>query len=114
MCTGSSIRYNMHSTVAKVLPPLNFEKSWVLTLRLIFTFALHPIIDNAQFGIDRLAQHHMYPISKKSSSIAHLQSEINATIFLFLRRGFVPIGRFWPFFLSLQYIILLYVYGLSK
>ena len=61
MRTGRSIRYNMHSTVATVLLPLNFEKSWVLTLRLIFTFALHPIIDNAQFGIDRLAQHHMYP-----------------------------------------------------
>ena len=56
-----------------------------------------PIIENAKFGIDRLAQHHLYPsFPRFIPALPHLQSEINTTIFV---QGCALIGRYINLFL---------------
>ena len=93
LCPGCLISHNMHSTVDNIAPRPVFEKCWLSTLCLIFTYGI------TSYHRERKIRHRQVGptssvslISQKYSSIAHLQSEINTTFFF--APGHVLIGRF--------------------
>ena len=126
MCTECFIRYNMHSAVDKVPPHLGFEKSWISTLCLIFTYVItsyhrerkiwHRQVGPTSYVSSFPRNHPASPISRVRSTQHFFCAGVlyQSDVFFFLPPLPLRAVTFLAAFLSLQYIILLCVYVLSK